>query len=103
MDTPPPQYDASQTEPPAASIRAESIVSPAPSTSPKPAEVVIELREVARTPSPTPSETEALQSRFINPRRLLTKKFWFSKQSLCTVYFHRATLTAISTDACVPL
>ncbi|EMD33346.1 hypothetical protein CERSUDRAFT_117965 [Gelatoporia subvermispora B] len=43
------------------------------------------FRELARTPSPTPSEDEALHPVPFDPRSILTKEFWFSKEMLIRV------------------
>lgn len=40
--------------------------------------------QVSRTPSPTPSEAKELESGAVDWKALLTGKFWFRKEWLCT-------------------
>ncbi|EMD33347.1 hypothetical protein CERSUDRAFT_117966 [Gelatoporia subvermispora B] len=56
-------------------------VQPLPSRTPSP-DPSMSFRELARTPSPTPSELEALHPVPFDPRSILTKEFWFSKEMI---------------------
>ncbi|OCH86170.1 hypothetical protein OBBRIDRAFT_797465 [Obba rivulosa] len=52
------------------------------SSSPPPS---VSFRELSRTPSPTPSENEALHPEPFDPSSVFTKKFWFSKSMIVRV------------------
>ena len=47
----------------------------------------VEQMRITRTPSPTPSEVEALENKKFDWSRLLTKEFWFRRETL-SKYFH---------------
>ncbi|OCH90739.1 hypothetical protein OBBRIDRAFT_584728 [Obba rivulosa] len=47
-----------------------------------PSEAAINIRELSRTPSPTPSEEAALHPEPFDPSKIFTKGFWFNKRML---------------------
>ena len=44
-----------------------------------------EASRLSRTPSPTPSEAKELESGPVDWKRLLTRKFWFRREWICTL------------------
>lgn len=53
--------------------------------------------QVSRTPSPTPSEAKELESGAVDWKALLTGKFWFRKEWLCTSSsFFKAMLRSLN-------
>lgn len=66
-------------------------VQPLPSRTPSP-DPSMSFRELARTPSPTPSELEALHPVPFDPRSILTKEFWFSKEMI-SMYLYDVSIS----------
>lgn len=83
----PPPYGSSRLALPMLPAKSASVESHFTASSPYPPGVSVDVRELSRTPSPTPSEEAALHPEPFDPSKLLTKKFWFNKRMLRTFSF----------------
>lgn len=93
----PPPYDANPSKP---MLPSEAVThgeygqyAPARSSSPSLPET---FRELSRTPSPTPSEEEALHPVPFDRSQLLTKEFWWNKAMMSASISHQSALHFLS-------
>ncbi|EMD33348.1 hypothetical protein CERSUDRAFT_87231 [Gelatoporia subvermispora B] len=75
----PPPYGPDQLELPVFPLASKSASEPG---SRSPSDVAVDVRELARTPSPTPSEEAALYPEPFDPSKIFTAKFWFNRRML---------------------